>query len=222
MRANATFPRQRETLVVSSSRMAGISPLAGPEKRRRRLTPWRVAGIALLVVPLLAVGGVFLARSVGGKSSASRTTTAATTTTTVAPIGPVVVSAAALAGFAAALGRPIYWAGPASGYTYELTETSRGDVYVRYLPGGVRAGDKRASFRVVGTYPYTGALAALEAVPKAQRDRLPGGGVIVSTAADPKSVHIAYPGVDYQIEVYDPTPGRAREIALSGRILPVR
>jgi hypothetical protein len=201
--------------------MAGISPLAGPEKRRRRLTPWRVAGIALLVVALLAVGGVFLARSLGGKSSASSTTTA-TTTATVNPIGPLVVSPAALAGFAAALGRPIYWAGPASGYTYELTETSTGNVYVRYLPSGVRAGDKRATFRVVGTYPYTGALAALEAVPKAHRDRLPGGGIIVSTAADPKSVHIAYPGVDYQIEVYDPTPGRAREIALSGRIQPVR
>ena len=93
---------------------------------------------------------------------------------------------------------------------------------MRYLPRGVRVGDRRASFRVVGTYPYARALAALGAVANAQRDRLAGGGMVVSTAADPKSVHIAYPGVDYQIEVYDPVPGRARETALSGRIRQVR
>ena len=58
---------------------------------------------------------------------------------------------------------------------------------------------------MVGTYPYPGALAALKAVPKAKTVNLAGGGVLVSTTADPRSVHLAYPGVDYQIEVYDPS-----------------
>jgi hypothetical protein len=200
--------------------MVGTPPLAGPEERRRRPTPWRLVGIVLLAVAVLAVGGALLARVVGGKSSASTTTTT-TTTATVTPFGPVAVSPAALSAFAKALGRPIYWAGPTAGDTYELTETTAGDVNARYLPAGVRVGDRRASFRVIGTYPYAGALAALGAVANAQKDRLAGGGIVVSTAADPKSAHIAYPGVDYQIEVYDPVPGRAHAIALSGRVRPV-
>jgi hypothetical protein len=198
--------------------MAGTPPLAGAEPRGRRLPPWQLVGIVVLVVALLVVGGVLLARSLDGKSSHPATTAAAS----MRPLGPVAVSPAALVTFSKALARPIYWAGPARGYTYELTVTSTGDVYMRYLAKGVRVGDKRAAFRVVGTYPYPHALAALEAVPNAQRDPLANGGVVVSTAADPKSVHIGYPGVDYQIEVYDPVPGRAREIALAGNIRQVR
>ena len=190
-----------------------------PEQQPRRPTPWRLVGIVLLVVVALAVAGVLIARHTGGKSNASTTTT---TTATVTPFGPLAVTPATLHGFAAALGRPIYWKGPVQGYTYELTETTTGNVFVRYLPPGVRVGDKRAAFDVVGTYPYANALAALKAVPHAQIDHLADGGVVVSTTADPKSVHIAYPGVDYQIEVYDPIPGRARETALSGRVRQIR
>jgi hypothetical protein len=108
------------------------------------------------------------------------------------------------------------------GYTYEFTETSAGNVYVRYLPKGVRVGDKRDTFRVIGTYPYAGALKALQAVGKRTVEKLSGGGVLVKSSGHPKSVHIAYPGLDYEIEVYDPRPGRARILVLSGKITPVR
>lgn len=187
---------------------------------RKRLTPWWIAGIVLLVVALLALGGVLIAH--GSGSSSTPTTTATTTAAAKAvPIGPVAMSAAALVAFAQALASPIYWAGPTRGDRYELTRTSVGNVFVRYLPPGVQVGDKRPAFSVVGTYPYVGALADLLAVPNAKRDTIAGGGVVLSTTADPKSVHIAYPGVDYQIEVFDPVPGRARQIALSGRVRPV-
>ncbi len=187
------------------------------EYQPRRPTPWRLAGVALLVVALLAVAGC----GGGGKSSPSTTATTTTTAAKVTPIGPVAMSAATLLAFAQGLGRPIYWIGPATGFTYELTRTSSGNVFVRYLPRGVHVGDKRAAFTTVGTYPYPNALAALKAVPHATTTKLAGGGVLVSTAADPRSVHLAYPGVDYQIEVYDPVAGRARVIALSGRVRPV-
>jgi hypothetical protein len=200
--------------------MSATPPPADAAEHPRRQTPWRLVGIALLVVALLAVGGVLLAHGLGGKSSPSTTTT--TAAATVSPIGPVGMSSAALLAFARALGKPIYWAGPSAGTTYELTRTSTGNVFVRYLPKGVHVGDKRAAFTVVGTYPYAGALAALKAVPNAKTDQLAGGAVVVSTASDPRSVHIAYPGVGYQIEVYDPLAGRARVIALSGRVRPVR
>jgi hypothetical protein len=174
----------------------------------------KLVGIALLVVVLLAVAGC----GGGGKSSPSTTTT---TTAAVTPIGPVGMSSATLLAFVQGLGQPVYWLGPAAGFTYELTRTSTGNVFVRYLPKGVHVGDKRAAFTTVGTYPYPGALAALKAVPHATTTKLAGGGVLVSTASDPRSVHLAYPGVDYQIEVYDPVAGRARTIALSGRVRPV-
>jgi hypothetical protein len=185
---------------------------------RKRLTPWWIVGIVLFVVALLALGGVLIAHSSGSSSS---TSTTATTAPKAVPIGPVAMSAPALVAFAQALSRPIYWAGPVGGEQYELTRTSVGNVFVRYLPKGVQVGDKRPAFTVVGTYPYVGALADLMAVPHATRDKIAGGGVVLSTTADPKSVHIAYPGLDYQIEVFDPVPGRARQIALSGRVRPV-
>jgi hypothetical protein len=195
------------------------TPHADTDERPSRLTPWRLVGIALLAVVLVAVAVVIIVRGTGGKSSPSATTS--TTAATVTPIGPVAMSSAALLAFAQGLGRPIYWIGPAPGFTYEFTRTSAGNVFVRYLPKGVQVGDRRPAFTTVGTYPYPGALAALKAVPKAKTVNVAGGGVLVSTASDPRSVHLAYPGVDYQIEVYDPVAGRARVIALSGRVRPI-
>jgi hypothetical protein len=187
------------------------------EYQPRRPTPWRPAGVALLAVARSPLQAAAAAASPSPSTTATTTTTAAKVT----PIGPVAMSAATLLAFAQGLGRPIYWIGPATGFTYELTRTSSGNVFVRYLPRSVQVGDKRAAFTTVGTYPYPNALAALKAVPHATTTKLAGGGVLVSTAADPRSVHLAYPGVDYQIEVYDPVAGRARVIALSGRVRPV-
>ena len=33
---------------------------------------------------------------------------------------------------------------------------------------------------------------------------------------------MAYPGVAYEIEVFDPVPGQARAIAVSGQVQPIR
>ncbi|MDX6440340.1 MAG: hypothetical protein QOE43_69 [Gaiellaceae bacterium] len=75
---------------------------------------------------------------------------------------------------------------------------------------------------MIGTYPYTGALKALQAVAKGGGTKLSGGGLLVGSAGNAKSVHIAYPGIDYEIEIYDPRPGQARALALSGKVTPVR
>ena len=50
-------------------------------------------------------------------------------------------------------GHPVYWAGPRRGYSYEVTRPTDGNVYVRYLPPGVAAGDERPAFTTVGTSP---------------------------------------------------------------------
>jgi hypothetical protein len=50
---------------------------------------------------------------------------------------------------------------------------------------------------------------------------IPGGGLALVHEGYRKSVHLAYPGVDYQVEVYDPSPRVARRVAVSGKVRPV-
>ena len=53
-------------------------------------------------------------------------------------------------------------------------------------------------------------------------DRTPDDGLVVSFATSPNNVYVAFPGSDYEIEVYDPHPGRALELATAGGIVPLR
>ncbi len=103
-----------------------------------------------------------------------------------------------------------------------MTRTSDGKVYVRYLPPGVEAGDRRADFLIIVTYPFKGAFDSLKAVADDRGQSVPGGGLALVHDGYPQSVHLAYPGVNYQIEVYDPSPRRSLAVALSGDVRPVR
>jgi hypothetical protein len=140
---------------------------------------------------------------------------------TQAATGPTAVSVAELKAHAVALGHPIYWAGPKRGYTYELSDASNGRVFVRYLPPGVKPGSPRP-YATVATYPFPGAFAALEKTAKgATTIKLAHGGIGVVDKAYPKSIHIAYPRSNYQIEVFDPSPSAGRTLVASGAIAPV-
>jgi hypothetical protein len=131
-----------------------------------------------------------------------------------APAGAAEVSVARLRSVADALGHPIFWLGPKRGDTYELTQTRSGNIYVRYLPPGVAIGADKPYLTVV-TYPFPGAFAVLRKGARARGAvsvRLAQGGVAVLDRAYPKSVHAAYPGLDYQVEVFDPTPAAALQM----------
>ena len=54
--------------------------------------------------------------------------------------GASAASESELKAFADSVSHPVYWAGPKEGYTYELTQTTNGLVYVRYLPEGTDVG----------------------------------------------------------------------------------
>jgi hypothetical protein len=134
------------------------------------------------------------------------------------------VSAQELARLPASVGHPVYWAGPKRGFTYELTRTTDGRIYVRYLPAGVSIGSDRPNYLTIGTYPSKNALAAVRGVakgPRVKSMRLRGGGTAIQDAKHPTSVYLAYPRSDFQVEVYDPSPERARQVVLSGGITPV-
>jgi hypothetical protein len=141
------------------------------------------------------------------------------------PTGSNAASVQQLKSLAVTLGHPIYWAGVHRGATYELTQTRNGSVYVRYLPGGVAVGDRRADYLTIGTYPQNGAFELLKSTAARNHvptSRLPEGGLALVDKNHPTSVYVAFPRVDLQIEVYDPAPGRARKLVASGQITPVR
>lgn len=139
-----------------------------------------------------------------------------------APAGsqPTAASVGTLESLAASLGHAIYWAGPMKGFTYELTRTSNGNVYIRYLPKGVQVGAP-AAYLTVATYPFPDALAAIQRGAKGDRVntvRLAGGGLALVDRQYPKSIHLSYPGSDYQVEVFDPSAAHARQVVTSGKI----
>ena len=137
--------------------------------------------------------------------------------------GVTATSPAALTALARSLGHPIYWLGRKRGYTYELTRGAQGQVTLRYLPPGAKVGATGA-YLTVATYPFPGAFAAIQHVAKqrnAETLELPNGGRAVITADNPKDVHLAYPGSDYQIEVFDPSAARVRQLLRSGQLTSV-
>ncbi len=85
-------------------------------------------------------------------------------------------------------------------------------------------GDRRPDYTTIGTYPRPGAVKGLRRLarqPEAETFRLAGGGIAVYGRDRPSSVYLAFPGQDVQVEVYDPSPRKARRLARSGRVRPV-
>jgi hypothetical protein len=169
-----------------------------------RLGALLAVGLAVFLVGWLIFGGD------GGSSPAN---------------GASAASESELRSLAASSSAPVYWAGPRDGQTYELTRTTDGRVYVRYLPEDVEVGDPRPQFLTVGTYPRPNAWAELRRAsrePGAVSRRLPNDGMMVFSRSRPTSVYVGFAGGRYQIEVYAPSPGSARKLVESGQIVPVR
>jgi hypothetical protein len=179
---------------------------AGRERRRK---PWLVLFAVVFGVALVGVAAWLVLRD-SGTSKAER---AAANTASIS----------ALASLAKTVGHPVYWAGPKDGYRYELTHTTDGRIYIRYLPTGVAVGTAAPNYLTVGTYPVQGAIGTVRAIGSKKGGsllKLAGGGVAAVDPDHPLSVYIAYAGSSYEVEVYDPTPDQARQLVASGAIVP--
>jgi hypothetical protein len=118
---------------------------------------------------------------------------------------------------------PIYWAGPPAGSELELSRPEATRTYVRYLVGEAEAGDPRP-FLTVGSYRIANAAATLRHQghrPGGVMATAPGDGTVYFERESPKSVYLAYPGDDVEIEVYAPNFQQALDLVTSGRIVPV-
>jgi len=157
-----------------------------------------------------------------GSTPAPHDTTSppAATAAASATIGPVALSAAALRARVKALGQPVYWLGPVRGDRYELKRTADGSIFLRYLPAGVQAGNP-APLRTVGTYPFPAAYSATHRLAQEASTvwfKVGKGGVGVFRRSRPTNVYLAWPGVAYQVEVFDARPGTAKRLADSRRL----
>jgi hypothetical protein len=182
-----------------------------PAPHPSSMNPLRVGIVVVVALAAAVLVWALAIRDNGGSSSAA----------TAVPTAATVPGLEQLAG---TLKHPIYWAGEKAGYTYELTKTSNDNVYVRYLPTGVKVGDKRADFLTVGTYPDANPMGRINAALKrkdATSFAAPGGGVAVQYTSHPTSVYLAYPNSSLLLEVFEPSPAKARAIVRSGVIRPV-
>lgn len=137
--------------------------------------------------------------------------------------GPIAVSEAQLKALATTTDHTIYWAGPKSG-VYELTRTTDGRIYVRYLPSADKVGDRSPKYLTVGTYPQRNAFRSIQRAgrrPGAISVKIGNSGLMVFSERTPKSVYFGFPGANYQVEVYDPSPQQARTMVLAGQIKPI-
>ena len=137
-------------------------------------------------------------------------------------IGPLLMTAPQLKTQSKILGTPIYWAGPLKGYNYEFTRTTKGYLYVRYLPKGLHVNAPGANFLIISTYPFIGAYSGLRKAAHGAQIAGPNDSIILVNAGYRQSVLMAWPGVDYQVEVYNPKPAIALSTAESGAIQRVR
>jgi hypothetical protein len=190
-------------------------PSAMPRRRRQQLRLGAVIAVALAAAFLV---WLFVVDDDdddgGGAETAAGDVNAAHAATT-----------AEIAALASSVDYPIYWAGALPNRTYELTRTRSGRVYIRYLPEGVEVGDRNPSYLTVGTYPQANGYAAVRAAsrrPNTLVRETRGGALVVYDRNHPRSTYFSFPGAKFQVEVFDPTPGRARKLTLSGRIVRVR
>jgi hypothetical protein len=167
-------------------------------------------------------------------SGAVRAGQPTTTPTTTRPRASSVSELRALSNSAR---QPVYWLGRVPGTKLELTHTTTGRTFVRYLPEGAQIGNPSMRYRFVGTYRYPGAFDAVRSASErkgAVVRRLAGGGLAVQSKLGDELVRvtrsrlpsppvfIAYPGSDHLIEVFEPSADRALALAASGRVRPVR
>ncbi len=114
---------------------------------------------------------------------------------------------------------PLYWAGERPDTDIELTVTSAGGAFVRYLPDGATAGAD-SEYLTVGTYYAVDGYSSLAAVDPstAEISEAQSGAVMVTFNSDPKSTYFSFPRAAFQVEVFSPTADEASTLVGDGSI----
>jgi hypothetical protein len=110
----------------------------------------------------------------------------------------------------------VYWAGPVKDAKYTLAVPADGQAYVRYLPNGQGIEDTKPNYVVIATYTTTDAFTATQAAGNTSNGVTfinTKGAAVYYNKDTPTNVYVAYPNLNYQIEVFDPIAATALDIA---------
>ena len=148
------------------------------------------------------------------------------TSATQSTAGQLALTESELKSVVANLNSVIYWVGPLENAKYTLDVTDAGAAFVRYLPNGEGANDTAKNYLIVATYRVNAAYDAIKTAGNEQD----GIGLMTSDGAAvyynknaATNVYLAYPGQDLQIEVFDPSPGKALQLVNTiGLVKPIR
>lgn len=180
------------------------------EKIRKFFEENRVAVIAAAVSSLVTILITLLFTGVFGSFSLFSSGTGA-----VAQKAGIALSEAELKSAVSRLGSTVYWVGPLKDAKYALDVNEAGATFVRYLPNGEGIDDTAKKYLIIATYRVNAAYDAVRAAGNEQDGiglMTADGAAVYYNKNATTNVYMAFPGQDLQIEVFDPSPGRALQL----------
>ncbi len=210
-------PKVRQSTVVNDSTVVApkrsrVKNSIGDESAPKRKMSQN-SKTALLMIASFFVGSIL---TYSYSTSSADTPTASTSTFTEVIAGKVALTEGELVDAVKQLGVDVYWAGPVKGAKYTLAVPAEGQAYVRYLPNGDGLTDTQPNYVVIATYTTANAFSATQAAGNQSNGvtfiNTEGAAVYYNKDA-PTNVYVAYPNLNYQIEVFDPIAATALDIA---------
>jgi len=205
VKESSDSPRPRKTALKKAA--AVRQPLSEKKQGSPKL-------ILLMVLTALISSG--LTYVITSNSNSSQSPTVSTSNFTEVIAGKVALTEAELIDAVKQLGADVYWAGPVKGAKYTLAVPADGQAYVRYLPDGQGIEDTNPNYVVIATYTTTDAFTATQAAGNTSNGVSfisPAGAAVYYSKDTPTNVYVAYPNLNYQIEVFNPIAATALEIA---------
>lgn len=114
------------------------------------------------------------------------------------------------------LGIDVYWTGPVKAAKYTLAVPSKGQAFIRYLPNGQGLTDTKPNYLVIATYATTNAFDATQSAGNQSNGVTfinTQGAAVYYNKVTPNNVYVAFPNLDYQIEIFSPVAATALTIA---------
>lgn len=185
------------------------SPIIAPKTSSKIGSP---KTIFLMLVAFLV--GSFSTYIVTGNTEQKAVAPVSTFTDVIA--GKVALSERELIDAVQKLGITAYWAGPVQDAKYTLAVPADGQAYVRYLPNGQGLDDSSPNYVVIATYTTTNAFNATQSAGNQSNgvSFINSDGAAVYYSKDtPTNVYVAYPNLNFQIEIFNPIAATALDIA---------
>jgi hypothetical protein len=211
-----TAPTVRKSVVIAESNISVPKKSkrksdAEDAKEKQKLS--QNSKTALLMLASFIVGSL-ITYGITNINSAAPVASASAFTEVIA--GKVALTENELIDAVKKLGVDVYWAGPVDGAKYTLSAPAEGQVYLRYLPNGDGLTDTKPNYVVIATYTTADAFTATQAAGNQSNGVVfinNQGAAVYYNKDVPTNVYVAYPNLNYQIEVFSPIAATALDIA---------